>query len=95
MGPYAVDKKRLEIIINQVSGKIKPDIAPIPEMAISGSGTIWCYDPSTRRVIRIYRGIKCYMLSDFIDDLDRVLIYTAANDVVLIEQEELIETGFD
>jgi hypothetical protein len=95
MGPFTVDKKKLEKIINQVSGKIKTGVEPEPEMAISGSGTIWCYDPSTRRVIRIYRGIKCYLLSNFIDDLDRVLVYTAANDVVLIEQEELIETGFD
>ena len=95
MNPYKIDKEMLEKIFDQVAGKLNPDTDPVPEMGIKGSGDIWCYDPSTKKFIRIHRGIKCYTLSDSIDELGRILVYTAANDVVLINKKELIETGFD
>ena len=41
------------------------------------------------------RGIKCFVLDPTKDDLGRILVYTVANDVILIDEDELIYTGFD
>lgn len=68
---------------------------PIPEMGIRGSGHLWCYDPTTRCIIRVARDIKCFVLDGNRDDLGRIMVYTIANDVILIEEDELIYTGFD
>ena len=95
MGTHSVDKALLKQIFNQLSGKIDTESEPIPEMAIQGSGHMWCYDPSARSVIRIARGIKCFVLDSTLDDLNRIMVYTIANDVILIEEDELFYTGFD
>ena len=95
MGSHSVDKKILKRIFDQLSGKISEEEEPVPEMAIRGHGHLWCYDPTTRYIIRVARGIKCFVLDDSRDDLGRIMVYTIANDVILIEEDELIYTGFD
>ena len=95
MGIHSVDKELLKRIFNQLSGKLTEDEELVPEMAIQGSGYIWCYDPSARSIIRVARGIKCFIIDATQDDLERIMVYTIANDVILIEEDELIYTGFD
>jgi hypothetical protein len=95
MGIHQLDKKLLKRIFNQISGKVEKEEELIPEIAIKGSGHIWCLDPSQNRIIRITRGIKCYILNETKDELNRFLVYTINNDVILIEEEELIYTGYD
>tara|TARA_R110000824_G_scaffold58774_3_gene158573 strand:- start:6627 stop:6914 length:288 start_codon:yes stop_codon:yes gene_type:complete len=95
MSGYNIDKDRLKRIFNQISGTPKDDDDLVPEMAIRGSGYIWCYDPNARAVTRVSRGIKCYVVDETKDKLERILVYTSNNDVILIEEEELIYTGFD
>jgi len=95
MSSHAIDKDLLKRIFNQISGTPKDEDELVPEMAIQGSGYIWCYDPAARGVTRVARGIKCYIVDDTKDNLGRILVYTANNDAILIEEEELIYTGFD
>ena len=95
MGVHSTNKELLKQIFNQLSGKTDSEKEPIPEMAIRGCGHIWCYDPAARMVIRVARGIKCYILDPTHDDLGRIMVYTISNDVILIEEDELIYTGFD
>ena len=95
MGIRKIDKKLLKRIFNQISGKVEEEEELIPEMAIKGSGYIWCFDPSQNQIIRVARGIKCYILNEAQDELNRFLVYTINNDVILIEEEELIFTGYD
>ena len=45
-------------LIKQISGNLTEDDELIPEVAIKGSGEIWCYDPTGRTFKRIYRW--CY-----------------------------------
>ena len=35
-------------LIKQISGNLTEDDELIPEVAIKGSGEIWCYDPTDR-----------------------------------------------
>ncbi len=95
MGTHSTNKTLLKQIFNQLAGKADMDSEPVPEMAIQGRGYIWCYDPAAKMIIRIARGIKCFILDPTQDDLGRIMVYTMTNDVILIEEEELIYTGFD
>lgn len=95
MAATYVNKELLKRIFSQMSGTIDEDDELIPEYAIQGQGYDWFYDPSQKSVVRVARGIKCYILSGEQDDLGRILVYTASNDVILVVAEELIYTGFD
>ena len=95
MANNSVNKELLKRIFNQISGTLKEDDELILEYAILGQGYGWFYDPSQRSVVRVARGIKCYILNDEPDDLGRILVYTASNDVILVKEDELICTGFD
>ena len=90
-----MDAALLKKIFNQLAGVIEEDDEPIPEYAIIGTGYVWLYDPSQKQIIRVPRGIKCYILDNKKDDLGRILVYTASNDVILIEEDEIFYTGFD
>ncbi len=95
MSVHSVDKELLKQIFSQLSGKVSEEDYLIPELAIKGSGHIWCYDPTARSIIRVSRGIKCFVIDNTLDDLGRIMVYTMGNDVILIEEDELIYTGFD
>ena len=95
MGSYAVYDEILERLYKQLSGKITEDDILVPEAAIKGSGYIWCLKPSPVQVVRIPRGIKCYIVDDQKDALERIKVYTTLGHIILISEEELIYTGFD
>lgn len=85
----------LKALLEQISGKVNPDQDLIPEYGIVGSGHLWCFDPSDRSFKKINRGIKAYIIIENYDKMGRALIYTANGDLVCIEPDELILTGFD
>ena len=82
-------------IIKQIAGNITEEDELIPEVAIDGSGEVWLWDPSSRTHRKIYRGIKAFILYENYDYLGRTLIYTLCGDILCIEPEELIHTGYD
>jgi hypothetical protein len=82
-------------LIKQITGKLTEEDELIPEVAIEGSGEIWCFDPINRIHKKIYKGVKAYILYENYDHLNRTLIYTLNGDMVCIEPEELLHTGYD
>tara|TARA_B100000287_G_C20339017_1_gene665022 strand:+ start:260 stop:547 length:288 start_codon:yes stop_codon:yes gene_type:complete len=82
-------------ILKQISGSLPEDEELVPEVAILGSGEMWCWDPSGRTHKKIYRGVKAFILYENYDKLGRTLIYTLPGDMICIEPEELLHTGFD
>ena len=82
-------------IIKQISGDLTEEDELVPEVAIVGSGDMWCYDPVNKIHKKIYRGVKAFILYENYDILGRVLIYTHNGDMVCIEPDELIHTGYD
>ena len=86
---------RLKEILKQVSGdaaKLEGDL--IPPMAIRGTGAIYCYQPSTREIIKVTRGTKVFVIEEE-NAQGKVLIYTYQGYIVEIEAEELMHIGFD
>jgi hypothetical protein len=82
-------------LIKQISGKLTEEDELIPEVAIPGKGEIWCWDPANRLHKKISRGIKAFILQENFDDFGRTLIYTLGGDMVCIEPEEILHTGYD
>jgi len=95
MGTKITRGEYLKKILKQVQGEPDPDFGLIPEYCIIGTGGIMCFDPSTRTFKRIYRGTKVFLLEDNYDHNGRSLVYTIYGELVCIEPEELILTGFD
>ncbi len=90
------DKNFFKKLLKQIAGKItEEDGDLIPEIFIRGSGYIWCYQPNSKTMIRISRGTKGYIVSDEEDEQGRVMIYVDANEIVLIDKEEILDLGFN
>ena len=45
-------------LIKQISGELTAEDTLIPEVAIDGTGEMWCWDPAARIHKKIYRGVK-------------------------------------
>ena len=82
-------------LINQMSGDADKDLPLIEEYGIDGVGFIYCLEYTTRSYIKISRGQKAFLLDEWCDNLNRVLIYTNCGRIVEIDIEELIYTEFD
>ena len=95
MAKKSANSELVKRIIKQISGEVSADDELIPEVAIVGSGDIWLWDPAHRTHRKAYRGVKAFILYENYDNLGRTLIYTHAGDMLCIEPEELLYTGFD
>jgi len=82
-------------LVKQVSGKLTEEDILIPEVAIKGSGEIWCWDPVNRIHKKIYRGVKAYILYENYDHHNRTLIYTLNGEMVCVEPDDILHTGYD
>jgi hypothetical protein len=82
-------------IIKQIAGNVSEEDTLLPEVAIDGSGEMWCWDPGHRTHRKIYRGVKAFILYENYDNFGRTLIYTHAGDMICVDPEDLIHTGFD
>ena len=82
-------------LIKQISGELTEEDTLIPEVAINGTGEMWCWDPAARIHKKIYRGVKAFILQENFDDFGRTLIYTLNGEMVCVEPEELLYTGYD
>jgi hypothetical protein len=68
----------------------------IPEVAVAGTkGYLFCFLPDNRTMVQIHRGTKAYIVDDVDPLTGRVLIYTWTGQLVEIDPDELIHTGFD
>ena len=67
----------------------------IPCVLIKGHGDIWCAHITERRVVRVVRGTKGYLLSDDLDDQGRLPVFTEAGDMIAIDPDEIEEIGFN
>ena len=87
--------KLVKRLIKQISGELTEEDTLIPEVAIDGSGEIWLWDPAHRTHRKVYRGVKAFILYENYDNFGRTLIYTLGGDMVCIDPNELIHTGYD
>jgi hypothetical protein len=90
-------KKIIKQIVRQFSGTLLEGEVEelIPEHAIIGTGYIFCFEPSKKLFVKINRGSKAFIVDENINSAGRVLIYTFNGELVEINPDELLYTGFD
>ena len=89
-------EQRIKIILKQAAGSVKPsDGELIPEVSIRGVGHIFCYSPSKKSYVNVTRGLKAYIIDEELYKKGNILIYTFTAQLVEIDPDELIYTGFD
>ena len=91
--------ERIKLAAAQLNGRIPykkqeeiDNIELIPEIAIKGTGYIFCYQAETKSFVKVERGQKALIIED---RNDTYLIYTFDGFLVQINKEDVIETGFD
>tara|TARA_B100001123_G_C15247917_1_gene1001645 strand:+ start:485 stop:784 length:300 start_codon:yes stop_codon:yes gene_type:complete len=93
------DKDRMKQIALQLAGNYKENDKKsgelIPSVLIKGVGDIWCPHVTQKRVVRIPRGTKAYILSDEMDEFGRIAIYSVLGEMVAIDPDEIVEVGFN
>ena len=82
-------------LLNQALGDVRKKDKLIPEYCIEGTGHMWCYDPVEKKMQRVARGTKVYVIEENFDDIGRYLVYTERGHTVCMDPDELILTGFD
>ena len=87
-------KALIKQIIKQLSGDVDEDIELVPEYGISGKGYMFCFQPSTRSFVKIYKNQKIYILGEY-DKEKKLLIYTTCGKIVEIEADKVYTTDFD
>jgi hypothetical protein len=88
-------EKRLKLIFKQLRGEVDEEVELIPEVAIKGTGIMYCYQPYDKIFIKIDRGIKAHVLDETLNYNEEILIYTFSGYIVRISADELDYTGFD
>jgi len=91
-----IDEKKFKTLVKQISGTITAkDGELVPFHLIKGEGTVWCYQPTSRKMIRISRGIYIYVLDKGTADDSECLALTTDGIVFIIDKEEIEEIGFN
>lgn len=91
-----IDEKKFKTLIKQISGTISDtDGELVPYHVIKGEGAMWCYQPTTKKMLRVIRDTPIYVL-DFgtSEDID-CLVLSPEGNVFLIEKDEIEEIGFN
>jgi hypothetical protein len=90
---------KIKLAAAQLNGRIPykkqeeiDNIELIPEVAIKGTGYIFCYQADTKSFVKIERGQKALIIED---RSDMYLVYTFDGFLIQIDKEEIIYTGFD
>tara|TARA_B100000287_G_C20364295_1_gene675101 strand:+ start:391 stop:702 length:312 start_codon:yes stop_codon:yes gene_type:complete len=91
---------RIKLAVRQLNGTLDHEGVDknselIPEVAIKGTGYIFCFSPGKKRFVKVSRGIKGYIINTVENTLDKYLVYTWDGYLVEIYDDELIFTGFD
>ncbi len=77
-----------------MSGDVDEAVGLVPEYGISGTGYMFCFQPSTRSFIKIYKNQKIYILGEY-NEGKKILIYTTCGKIVEIEADKVYVTDFD
>lgn len=89
-------KKKLKKIMSQVNGDIENLDGGLEEpKLIRGNGILYCYEPSTRQFVKLNRGTVVYIITRYEKDKDKFLVYAQEGFVVLLDEKEIINIGFD
>jgi len=91
-----IDEKKFKTLVKQITGTITEDDGElVPYHTIKGKGDIWCFQPSTKTMVRLIRGTKIYILDRGSESEPQCLAYTDNGNIVILDKDEIEEIGFN
>lgn len=90
-----IDKDLIKKLTSQITGDISFSDGPLqaPYM-IKGKGVIYCYSIMLKQFVKLERGTEIFVVSDELDDKDRILVY-ANPYIVAMPFDEIEQIGFN
>lgn len=91
-----IDAKKFKTLVKQISGTIKnSDGVLMPFHIIKGVDEIWCFHPSTKQVVKLFRGTNIYILDFGTEEDEQCLAMSSDCIVFVIDKDEIEEIGFN
>mgnify|MGYP003118474137 CR=1 FL=1 len=91
-----IDEKKFKLLVKQISGTVsETDGDLVPFHQIKGTGPIWCFQITTKSMIRLHRGSALYVLDMGSERDIECLALTKDGIVIVIDKEEIEEIGFN
>lgn len=87
-------KKLIRQIIKQLSGEVDEEVDLVPEYGINGDGYMFCFQPSSRSFVKIYKNQNVYVLGE-LDEGKKLLIYTTCGKIVEIDTDKVYKMDFN
>ena len=81
-------------IIKQLSGEVDEEVDLVPEYGIDGNGHMFCFQPSSRSFVKIYKNQNVYVLGE-LDEGKKLLIYTTCGKIVEIDTDKVYKMDFN
>ena len=90
-----IDKSLIKKLTSQLAGDLKfSDGPPEPPCLIRGKGVIYCYSIMLKTFVKLERGTEIFIISDELDDKDRILVF-ANPYIVAMPFDEVEQIGFN
>lgn len=94
MADIEYQKKLIRQIIKQLSGEVDEEVDLVPEYGIDGDGHMFCFQPSSRSFVKIYKNQNVYVLGE-LDEGKKLLIYTTCGKIVEIDTDKVYKMDFN
>tara|TARA_R100001509_G_C4765037_1_gene181087 strand:- start:37 stop:321 length:285 start_codon:yes stop_codon:yes gene_type:complete len=94
MATLEEQKELIKQIIRQLSGDVDEDIKLVPESILIGHGYMFCFQPSSKSFVKIYRNQKVYVIDENKNE-NKLLIYTSCGKIVYIDSDQVYYSDFD
>jgi hypothetical protein len=94
MADIEYQKKLIRQIIKQLSGEVDEEVDLVPEYGINGDGYMFCFQPSSRSFVKIYKNQNVYVLGE-LDEGKKLLIYTTCGKIVEIDTDKVYKMDFN
>jgi hypothetical protein len=87
-------KALIKQIIKQLSGEVDEKVELVPQYGIEGKGYMFCFQPSTKSFVKIYKNQIIYVLGEY-DNGNRLLVYTTCGKIVEINTDIVYKVNFN
>ena len=90
-----VDKNLIKKLTAQIIGDVTFSDGPLEAPCmIKGKGVIYCYSIMLKQFVKLERGTEIYIVSDELDDKERMLVF-ANPYIVAMPFDEIEQIGFN
>lgn len=94
MADLEEQKRLVKQIVRQLNGDVDENVELVPECILIGTGYTFCFQPSSKSFIKIYRNQKVYII-DEVENKNKFLVYTSCGKLVHVDTKQIYFSDFD